>query len=274
MKVAGVQMDIVWEDPEENFPRAREMAGEAAGEGARLIVLPEMFATGFSMNANLVAGFWEETRDFLSGLARELSVFVLGGYGEPADPRPANACSIFDPTGNEILHYRKMHPFSMAEEHLHYLAGEAVETVTVEEVRVTPLICYDLRFPEPFRLAAVDTPSSALVSPPASKSHREPGVCPGGEPGRVRRRVGLHRGFGTSGSHGGRGGGGRSRRRGGGSGRGRPHPGFGITGEVRFPSGSAPRDLPRAGIRRKVTRRPPHRNPSGLRSSMKDASTQ
>jgi predicted amidohydrolase len=164
MKVAGVQMDIVWEDPEENFPRARELAGEAVGEGARLIVLPEMFATGFSMNANLVAGFGEETRDFLSCLARELSAFVLGGSGEAADPRPANACSIFDPNGDEILHYRKMHPFSMAEEHLHYLAGEAVETVTVEGVRVTPLICYDLRFPEPFRVAAVDTDLYCVVA--------------------------------------------------------------------------------------------------------------
>jgi predicted amidohydrolase len=164
MKVAGIQMDIVWEDPEKNFHRAREMAGEAVGGGARLVVLPEMFATGFSMNAELVAGFGEATRDFLSGLARELSAFVLGGYGEPADPRPANACSIFDPSGDEVLHYRKMHPFSMADEHLHYLAGEAVETVTVEGVRVTPLICYDLRFPEPFRVVAVDTDLYCVVA--------------------------------------------------------------------------------------------------------------
>jgi predicted amidohydrolase len=138
-----------------------------------LIVLPEMFATGFSMNGKLVAGFGEVTREFLSGLAKELSAFVLGGYGELADPRPANACSIFDPTGNEILHYRKMHPFSMAEEHLHYRAGEAVETVAVEGVRVTPLICYDLRFPEPFRLAAVETDLYCVVAnwPEARRRH-------------------------------------------------------------------------------------------------------
>ena len=164
MKVAGIQMDIAWEDPGKNFQRAREMAGEAVGGGARLVVLPEMFATGFSMNAELVAGSGEATRNFLSGLARELSAFVLGGYGEPADPRPANACSIFDPSGGEILQYRKMHPFSMADEHLHYLAGEAVETVTVEGVRVTPLICYDLRFPEPFRVVAAETDLYCVVA--------------------------------------------------------------------------------------------------------------
>ena len=157
MKVAGIQMDIVWEDPVANFKRAEEMVKEAVAEGARLAVLPEMFATGFSMDAQLVAGFADRTREFLSGLAREVSAHVLGGYGEPADPRPANACSIFDPKGSEILHYRKIHPFSMADEDAHYLAGETVETAEVEGVRVTPLICYDLRFPEPFRVAAADT---------------------------------------------------------------------------------------------------------------------
>ena len=157
MKVAGIQMDIVWEDPVANFKRAEEMVKEAVAEGARLVVLPEMFATGFSMDAQLVAGFADRTREFLSGLAREVSAHVLGGYGEPADPRPANACSIFDPEGSEILHYRKIHPFSMADEDVHYLAGETVETAEVEGVRVTPLICYDLRFPEPFRVAAADT---------------------------------------------------------------------------------------------------------------------
>ena len=157
MKVAGIQLDIAWEKPKENFHRARRMAAEAVDAGARLVVLPEMFATGFSMKAELVAGFAEDTRAFLSGLAGELSAFVLAGYGEPAHPRPANACSIFDPSGAEILHYRKMHPFSMAGEDVHYLAGESVETAMVEEVRVTPLICYDLRFPEPFRAAATRT---------------------------------------------------------------------------------------------------------------------
>ncbi|MGW8265346.1 MAG: nitrilase-related carbon-nitrogen hydrolase [Longimicrobiales bacterium] len=164
MKVAGIQMDIAWEKPTENFPRARSMAGNAVDRGARLVVLPEMFATGFSMNAETVAGFAEDTRAFLSELARELSAFVLGGYGEPAGPRPANACSIFDPSGTEILHYRKIHPFSMAGEDVHYLAGDRIETAEVEGVRVTPLICYDLRFPEPFRVAATRTDLFCVVA--------------------------------------------------------------------------------------------------------------
>lgn len=167
MKVAGIQMDIAWEDPKENFQRARRLAEEAVRDGARMVVLPEMFATGFSMDAERVSGYAEKTREFLSRLATELGVFVLAGYAEPgnpkpAKPKPANVCSLFDSAGTELLHYRKIHPFSLAGEDEHFLAGESVATAEVEGIRVTPFICYDLRFPEPFRAVAADTTSSAF----------------------------------------------------------------------------------------------------------------
>jgi predicted amidohydrolase len=164
IKVAGVQMDIAWEHIAENFRRAEAFATDAANEGARLVVLPEMFATGFSMNAQLVSGFADETRSFLSDLSGRLGTFVLAGFAEPGDPMPANAASIFDPSGREILKYKKMHPFSLAGEEEHFQAGGSVETVEVEDVRVTPLICYDLRFPEPFRAAAVNTDLFCVVA--------------------------------------------------------------------------------------------------------------
>ena len=69
-------------------------------EDQRLIVLPEMFATGFSMEASRVAAHAQITRDFMDSLASELSVHVLGGYAEPWEPRPANACSLFNPEGD------------------------------------------------------------------------------------------------------------------------------------------------------------------------------
>lgn len=157
-------MDIAWEDPAENFRRAEAMAVEAVNEGARLVVLPEMFATGFSMNGELVSSFAEETRAFLSDLSNRLAAFILAGFAEPGDPMPANAASIFDPSGREILEYKKIHPFSLAGEEKHFQAGESVETVEVEDVRVTPLICYDLRFPEPFRAAAANTDLFCVVA--------------------------------------------------------------------------------------------------------------
>lgn len=126
MIVAGFQMDIDWEDPPRNFRRVEEMAKrlvDGSEAAPRLLVLPEMFATGFSMKARAMAEFAGETREFLSNLASGMKVFVLGGYAEPGEPRPANACSIFAPDGNEILHFRKLHPFAMAGEAEHYVGG-------------------------------------------------------------------------------------------------------------------------------------------------------
>ena len=182
MIVIGIQMDIAWEDPAENFLRVEEMV-EGALEGVDrpkasteaddmgtsepvplLLVLPEMFATGFSMEAERVSAFADETREFLAGLASRLSVFVLGGYAEPAEPLPANACSVFGPDGAEVLHYRKLHPFSLAKEDRHYMGGDSLETADLEGVRVTPLICYDLRFPEPFRPAAQNTDLYCVIA--------------------------------------------------------------------------------------------------------------
>lgn len=157
MIVAGLQFDIAWEEPAANFRTVDRMAREAAGKGAGLIVLPEMFATGFSMQSEVVAKHAAATREVLAGLARELSVHVIGGYAEAGEPRPKNACSLYAPDGKELLHYRKIHPFTLAGEDRHYAGGDALETAVVDGVRVTPLICYDLRFPEPFRAAAPDT---------------------------------------------------------------------------------------------------------------------
>ena len=167
MIVSGIQMDIAWENPPENFKRAREWASKAMdheGGPPELLVLPELFATGFSMDSEKVAAFGEETREFLAGLAAEFSVPVLGGYAENASPLPANACSIFSPTGKEVLHFQKLHPFSLAKEDEHYTPGESVATGAVGGIRVTPFICYDLRFPEPFRPAAPDTDLYCVIA--------------------------------------------------------------------------------------------------------------
>lgn len=164
MLIAGLQMDIAWEDPEENFRRARILAEQAATSGAELLVLPEMFATGFSMRAEEVAIHAEATQTFLCNLATELGVWVVGGYAEPGPERPLNACSVMAPDGSEHGRYHKIHPFSLAGEHEHFSAGRSLTTVDVEGLRLTPLICYDLRFPELFRIAAEATDLFVVIA--------------------------------------------------------------------------------------------------------------
>ena len=157
MRVAGIQFDLAWEQPEENFRRATPLLEQAAAAGATLALLPEMFATGFSMDAAKCAGGSEATRAFLRDSARRLRLHVAGGHAEPGSPRPRNALSLFAPDGSEPLHYQKIHPFALAGEERAYCGGDALPTATIEGVRVTAVICYDLRFPELFRATAART---------------------------------------------------------------------------------------------------------------------
>lgn len=172
MRVAGVQLEIAWEDPRTNLRRVEPLIASAAGGGARLVVLPEMFATGFTMAAAEAAAHADQIRGSLAELARCHGIWLLSGYAEPGARRPFNACSLMSPEGAEAIHYRKIHPFSLAREHDHYDAGERLFTEDVDGVRVTPTICYDLRFPEIFRATAADTDLYAVVANwPDRRSH-------------------------------------------------------------------------------------------------------
>lgn len=155
MRIVAVQPDIAWEDKAENFARVRaQLAGQAIEPGA-LIVLPEMFATGFSMN---VAGIAEPpdgpTHVFLAELAQEHSATVVGGVvTRAADGRGLNQAVVFDPAGKLLARYSKIHPFSFAGETNHYAGGSQVLTFPWQGFSASVLVCYDLRFPEVFRHA-------------------------------------------------------------------------------------------------------------------------
>jgi predicted amidohydrolase len=157
-------MDLVWEDVAENHRRALRLLREAKTRGARLALLPEMFSTGFSMKSDRIAqppGGPSET--FLRETAEKLELWVLASVPEAGSPAPRNTALIVSPAG-EVTRYAKIHPFSFGGEDRVYAGGDRVVTVTVENVRVTPFVCYDLRFPEPFRLAAEETDLFAVVA--------------------------------------------------------------------------------------------------------------
>ncbi|MEO8433104.1 MAG: carbon-nitrogen family hydrolase [Acidobacteriota bacterium] len=164
MRIALIQMDIAWEHVAENHRRAGALLESAARGGARLAALPEMFSTGFSMAPERIAQpEGGESETFLRERARALDLWILASVPQRGGVRPRNVALLVGPEGS-VARYAKIHPFSFAGEDRHYAAGDRVVTVEVEGVRVTPFVCYDLRFPEPFRVAARDTDLFVVVA--------------------------------------------------------------------------------------------------------------
>ncbi len=152
MRVAALQTDILWEDPAGNFRRLEPWLADAAAAGARLAVLPEMFACGFTMHAERVAEAPEGPSTlFLRRQAEKHGLWVAGSLPEqpPGAARPYNTLVVAGP-GGEIARYRKIHPFTYAGEHQSYLAGSEHATVEIEGVRCGLFVCYDLRFADEF----------------------------------------------------------------------------------------------------------------------------
>ncbi len=172
LKVAAVQHDIVWEDPAANIANYAADVASAASQGAQLVVFSEMFTTGFSLAAGRLA---EEpdgpTTTFLCESAQEHSIWTGGSVPENTAgyEHPTNRFVLAGPNG-ELHRYSKIHPFSYADEHLRYSAGSEVLTVAVNGVRVTPLVCYDLRFANAFWGVAERTDCYVVVANwPASR---------------------------------------------------------------------------------------------------------
>ncbi len=164
--VAAVQHDIVWEDAAATREHVAPLVRRAVGAGADLVVLTEMYATGFSMAPERVA----EPPDgpsvtFLVESARSHGVWMAASVPvvDPGRGRPVNRLVLAGPAG-ELHHYDKRHPFTYSGEHEHYDAGEAVITVDVAGVRVTPFVCYDLRFADDFWGAAGGTDCYLVVA--------------------------------------------------------------------------------------------------------------
>ncbi|HEX9080819.1 MAG TPA: carbon-nitrogen family hydrolase [Holophagaceae bacterium] len=155
LHVALVQQDTVWEDPTANLAKARAFVAEAARAGARVVVFPELATTGFTMAPE---GFAEPlpgpTTEAFGRMARAHGIYVIGTAVETHAPHPRNAAFVLGPDGVLVATYRKLHPFSYGEEHQHYVGGEDCPVFDLDGIPCGLQICYDLRFPEPFRSLA------------------------------------------------------------------------------------------------------------------------
>ncbi len=152
MRVAGVQHDIVWEQGSKTRAGLEPQIAAAAGTGAQLVAVTEMFSNGFSMDTAVVAEPMEgPSLTFLVEQAQRHSITMVGSIStnHPDYELPINRLVVVDSNGL-IGEYAKIHPFSFSGEDQHYSAGNRFLNLELHGVRCTFFVCYDLRFADEF----------------------------------------------------------------------------------------------------------------------------
>jgi predicted amidohydrolase len=155
MRCCCAQITSCWEDPKATLDKIRPCISKAAEDGASLIAFPEQFVTGWDPAS--VKHVQDESGPIVTALkayAEEYAIAILGSYREAHRPLPFNTAVAIGPDGSVITQYRKMHPFTFAGENSYYTAGDDIGIFDVRGFRFGIAICYDLRFPELFRIYA------------------------------------------------------------------------------------------------------------------------
>ena len=186
---AAIQM-LACDDKGTNQREASHWVTEAAAKGARVVVLPEVFIWRGNKKEekNAAESIPGPTSDFLQSLARNLGIYLLGGSileAIPESPKAYNTSLLFGPRGNLLANYRKIHLFDVDLENgvtaRESDTREFGDTAVVAKTDLCPMgltVCYDLRFPELYRILA--TQGSQLIFVPSAftaytgKAHWEP----------------------------------------------------------------------------------------------------
>ncbi len=170
VRIAAVQHDIAWFDRDANFAALAPRIAQAAGSGARIVLLTETFATGFSFADPAIAEpVGGPSSQFLVAQAMANDVWVGGSCAEFApdapvdDRRVSNVFVLAGPDGT-VHRYRKIHPFTHGGEDEHVRAGTEFVTVNIDGVRCSLFVCYDLRFADEFWALAEDTDVYLLIA--------------------------------------------------------------------------------------------------------------
>ncbi len=144
--VSQIQPDLIWEDIDANLDRLEGMIGELRSK-TDLIILPETFSTGFTMQSKLYAEEEEgKAVEWMKLMARENQCYVTGSIILREGENIYNRLYWVSPNGIEG-HYDKRHLFRMGREHQHFVPGKERPVFKLGEFRFLPQICYDLRFP-------------------------------------------------------------------------------------------------------------------------------
>ena len=144
MNITAIQSDIFWENPKKNTDYLDKILSKQSATD--LVILPEMFTTGFSMQASKVAEKdLGESCQWMQAKAKQLNATIIGSIPTLDNGNYYNR--LYVASSEEIIHYDKRHLFSMAKENLSYSSGSSELTFQLKDFKIKPLICYDLRFP-------------------------------------------------------------------------------------------------------------------------------
>jgi len=144
INVALVQTELVWQNPVANRQQLAEQISRI--QGADIILLPEMFTTGFSMQSQHIAEPEGDTLGWLQQQAQQIGAALVGSVATRTDNGCVNRCYFVTPEG-QVTAYDKKHLFRMAGEHQAYIAGDQRVVVSWRGWRFLLQVCYDLRFP-------------------------------------------------------------------------------------------------------------------------------
>ena len=146
LKVAIIQSDLVWENPKQNRKNFSEKIKSISNK-VDVIVLPEMFSSGFTMNAEAVAETVDgKTVAWMQKKALKTGAAIMGSLIILEHKKYYNRLLFVEPSG-VITTYNKRHTFTLAGESKIYTAGTEKVVIDYKGWRICPMVCYDLRFP-------------------------------------------------------------------------------------------------------------------------------
>lgn len=155
MKIGLVQNNILWENKQFNLNSSKEYFKKAKTLNIDLLLFPELSFTGFTMNTKMFQESDSYTIHYMSNLCKTYDINVGIGYIQQCTGEKAkNKYTIISKSGDILCNYTKIHPFSYSNEDKYYISGNEIVWCNINNIILSPFICYDLRFPELFQIAS------------------------------------------------------------------------------------------------------------------------
>jgi predicted amidohydrolase len=155
VRICSAQITSIWEDPERTLQKAEVFVRHASSSGAALICFPEQFTTGWDPRPHKnIQDIHGSIVSSLQVYAKEYRIGILGSFRQENNPLPRNTAVVIGNDGRILTSYAKMHLFSHGHEHEGNSPGTDLGIFKLDSLICGIAICYDLRFPDLFRLYA------------------------------------------------------------------------------------------------------------------------